>query len=215
MRTETITRTIYKFGELDASTQKKVLDRLRDINTDHDWWDANYCDADEVAKAMGIDIDRRTIRKRDGTTAEGGPEIQFSGFASQGDGASFTGSYSHKPDAPQAVREHAPKDETLHGIADDLEALQVRAGGGLIATITRDRGGNYVHERTVTTNLQDEEDGRWTLELEKELGEIMVRFMRWIYKQLEETYFYLQSDEAVRETIEANEYEYLENGDDA
>lgn len=211
-----VTIDLYTIEELSPEARKRAIEKLHDTNVDSDgWWDGIYEDADQVASLMGIDIARRMIRKRDGSKVPGGPDIQFSGFASQGDGCSFTGSYSHKPDAPQAVREHAPLDEELHAIADDLEKLQQEAGGGLIATITRDRTGiaaHYVHERTVTTNLQDDEDGKWTEARENALGEIMIRFMKWIYSQLENEYMYQTSDEAIVETIEANDWYFTADG---
>ena len=36
--------------------------------------------------------------------------------------------------------------------------------------------------------------------------------MRWSYRLLEREYEYLTSDDAIKETIEANEYEFDENG---
>ena len=54
------------------------------------------------------------------------PHLVFRGFASQGDGASFEGQYSHARGAARAIRAHAPKDEELHRIADELQAVQKR-----------------------------------------------------------------------------------------
>lgn len=209
---KTITVQAFTFDELDENAKEKVRERNREVLVQDDWWDQAYEDIDQCAAVLGMDIERRTIRRRDGSTFEGGPNILFSGFASQGDGASFTGIYSHKPDAPQAIRQHAPKDATLHDIADDLEAFQQRMGGGVIATIKRDSS-PYVHARTVTTNMEDNDDGKWTQEAEDELGEIMVRLMEWAYRQLEKEYDALTTDEAIDNELVESERLFTRNGD--
>jgi len=55
------------------------IDSHRHINVDHDWWDGVYEDFHHICKIMGIELDHR--------------EPCFSGFWSQGDGASWTGRY--------------------------------------------------------------------------------------------------------------------------
>ena len=61
-------------SELPENIQKKVLEEYRDWTTDHDWWDYIYENWIEKLGGLGFnDV-----------------EISFSGFWSQGDGASFT-----------------------------------------------------------------------------------------------------------------------------
>lgn len=45
-----------------------------------------------------------------------------------------------------------------------------------------------------------------------EIAETLRDYMHWIYRQLEKEYDYLNSDEAVDESIKANEYEFTEDG---
>ena len=74
MRQETIIKTYLKFTELSEAQQNKVIDKLSDLNTDHDWYEYIYEDYMSKLKALGFyDI-----------------KFEFSGFWSQGDGASFT-----------------------------------------------------------------------------------------------------------------------------
>ena len=60
-----------------TDAQKKwLLEHYRNINVEHSWWQYTYDDFIEVAKAFGVE-----------TTTD---QLSFSGFWSQGDGASFT-----------------------------------------------------------------------------------------------------------------------------
>jgi len=74
MRQETIVKTYLKFTELSEAQQDQVIDKLSDINTHHDWYESTYEYYNDKLKALGFyDI-----------------KFEFSGFWSQGDGASFT-----------------------------------------------------------------------------------------------------------------------------
>jgi len=200
-----LTVTAYSFAELDERAKDKARDKFREHALDYDWWEDVYITADHVAALMGIDIDRG----RSATT----PNIEFSGFASQGDGASFTGTWSHKTDGPQAVREHAPLDEKLHAIADELDALGRKLGGSVQATLTR-IDSHYSHDCTVRVDLEDTEDEDREIDeaTRKEVQETLRSFMRWIYRQLEAEYEYRMSDEAIDEDIEANDYLFTAEG---
>jgi hypothetical protein len=59
-----------------------------------------------------------------GTRAK--PCIWFSGFWSQGDGAAFEGNLNHAKGVTASIRDYAPQDTTLHGIADRFQAIQRR-----------------------------------------------------------------------------------------
>ncbi len=81
----TITKTVYDFGELLAlheqgQVTKRAVERAREWlvegQTDHDWWEYLY------------DLWQKALDQIGFTNAE----IAFSGFWSQGDGASFTAS---------------------------------------------------------------------------------------------------------------------------
>jgi hypothetical protein len=72
-----------------------------------------YYSALAAAKILGIDFDDKGKRSE--------PDIRWSGFSSQGDGASFVGSYSHSPNSPARIRSEFPTDTALHAIADGLE----------------------------------------------------------------------------------------------
>ena len=195
----TIERTVFKFSELSDKAKNKARDARRycDVQYD-DWWDFVFADAVEVASLMGIDIGRNDKR----------PAIHFSGFCSQGDGASFNGWYNHKEDAHTKVREHAPKDEELHAIADGLVVMQTTArllhGGRLYARI--DTSGHYSHSGTMSADVEGEAPA-CSEEVEKDLLALLRRFADWIYEQLETEHDYLTSDKHIDEYLSEEEFD--------
>ncbi len=211
------TVTAYTFEELSEEAKKRAREKARDINTDDGWYEHTIEDADTIAALMGIELDRRSYRTKTGEKKESGaPDIQFSGFACQGDGASFTGSWTWKEGGPEAVRQHAPQDEKLHAIADELDGIGSALGANIRATIHR-TSQHYAHEHTVSIDLEDldetsESEPRFTDEQEKEVAAALRAYMEWIYRQLEQEYEYLTSDEAIDETLIANEYLFTVNG---
>jgi hypothetical protein len=44
------------------------------------------------------------------------------------------------------------------------------------------------------------------------LKDILRDYMRWIYRTLEKEYDYMTSEEAIKETIIANDYEFTKDG---
>lgn len=141
-RQETIVKTYLKFNELTKEQKTKVLDKLRDINVDGDYWyDFIYDEYRARLETMGYyDI-----------------EFQFSGFWSQGDGASFSAKHEN---------------------------------GNIYTT------GMYCHSGSMRC---DENEG--LLSEAKAIADEL-------YRDLEKAYEYSTSDEAVTESIEANDYEF-------
>ena len=192
------------------------IDKHRDINVNYDeWWDAVYEDFYEICKILGIELDKR--------------EPCFTGFWSQGDGASWAGVYRAQDlrlgyaglaplyrydQAPAKMREYAPLDEELHRIADEL-CLLGRIYGPVYAKIGRPYGGNYVHSNTMHVTeweFYDEEREEDVPEeiaehVEGTLLELFRDLAHWLYQSLEREYDHLTSEEAVIETLEANEIE--------
>ena len=58
----------------------------------------------------------------------------------------------------------------------------------------------------------DGQDERDTSEVEEAIEEALSDFALWIYKQLQKEYEYQNSNDAVAETIAANEYEFDSEG---
>jgi len=193
MRQEIV--NIYQFSELEEEAQEKAIEKFREHNLDYKWWDFTYDDAKEIAKLMGIEIDR----------------IYFSGFWSQGDGACFVGRYYYQKDSVKNVKAYAPQDKQLHRIALELSKIQKRYFYQVYAQIKHDSP-HYSHEYTVTIDVFGENQNCINPDDEKTVKDLLRDYMRWIYKNLETEYEYLQSDEVIRETIEANAYEFYADG---
>jgi ERCC4-type nuclease len=145
-------------------------------------------------------------------------DISFSGFWSQGDGASFVGYINNNKLFLQT-----------HDLTEDYPAIVrlLEHGGNFSFSIERTRS-IYVHENTVSASvynadtfaqiLRCKDDLReaileqWDKDLELEYDRLadetttIIRgYCRQLYNQLKEEYEYLTSDELVWETILANE----------
>lgn len=187
MKTKTI--NLYTIDELPPNIQTKALGELRKDWFDYGWWDCVYEDATTIGKILGIDIDH----------------IYFTGFWSQGDGACFDGTYHYAKSATKAIRDYAPKDQTLHSIADRIQKIQAKNFYRLTASIKHH--GYYHHEycTQIEVNSGSEDD-------QISLTGYLREFMRWIYNRLQAEYEYQSSDESIIENCRANEYYFTDTG---
>lgn len=176
--------------------QKELIEKHRDINVDHEWWDSVYDMWAEKLIEKGIEPN----------------EFRFTGFYSQGDGASFEG----KLNLLQFLK--------AHNLTMEYPAATFFADDYLTAKLFRSWN-HYCHEHTIEvgTYFEDyndyaEDDLRYevyntmrdelndeTPELEETLIDICRGYMRALYSDLRDEYEYLTSDEAVWETIVAND----------
>lgn len=124
-----------------------------------------------------------------------GGKVLYSGFGSQGDGACFTCEYV---DLERYFKAHKIK-KFKDLLAHDEEGT---------IKITHNARYCYATSTTVEDTFYCEEADELTKLIEAEREELGNK----IYKELESYYFELQEDEAVIDTIEANEYEFLEDG---
>jgi hypothetical protein len=205
--------------EWDEETRETIIEKHRDINVENNWWEFVYESWEEKLLSMGFDItdtelvDERKYDKETGRFKSTGNKvsrkihnIQFSGFWSQGDGASFTGTVDfivwleYKNDPKYARILKLMKSGVIYNVAN----------------IKRDRWHNYVHENTTSLytewyfdkpNIQSllEEIETQCFEHHRELNEEL-------YRDLENEYENLTSDEQVIDTLEINEYEFDNEG---
>ena len=210
MNTEVEEQTEFKFSELSESAKQTAREHYTSGEyPGYEWWEDVYDDAVRMGSLMGIAISSTTRRTTSGRCYQD-IDISFSGFCSQGDGASFEGDYSFVPDAVQKIKSEC-NDEELIRIAQELTLLQVtRRIKGLepfSATIKAD--GRYSHSGTMNVTVTADDDGMNddpVTEIEEPITQLMRDFADWIYKNLETEYDYLCSDEYVNE--------HLEDGDD-
>ena len=215
-----IERTIklYQFDELDDRAKERAREWYRgeDNSLDYEWWDAVYDDFERVCDILGIELSTSPVRLMGGGTRQK-PDIQFSGFSSQGDGASFEGYFRGKLDMVEKIKEYAPLDTDLHSIA---ECLFVDFVEPYNATCRVDitTSGRYSHSHTMRFEFNEYEDseGEWR-PMEDLSRESVVEYnlrdlADWLYSNLETEYDWLTADEQIDESIRSNEYTFLEDG---
>jgi hypothetical protein len=130
-------------------------------------------------------------------------KVLYSGFWSQGDGACINGDYSYSKGTLKRIKEYAPLDTVLHGIAKRLQDAQRKAFYKLECKIKH--SGNYCHAYSMDFDF-------YNAFSTNEIIECFRDFAKWIYKQLENEYAYQTADSEVEEMLLINEYEFTEKG---
>ena len=192
----TIETQVYSFNELSERAQQTAIENNYDINVFDSFW---YEDTEEA---------QRFIIENKGFTDV---DIRFSGFSSQGDGASFTGFV----DLEKFIIEN--------GLNDKYKRILPFIGNGIDYNGEITRSGRHVHERStslylsadVRSNPNNDYKNIYALldNLETEIEETIIDLSKQAYKALNDCYKHLTSDEAIKETLIANEYEFTIDGE--
>jgi hypothetical protein len=197
MRQVTIEKKLYNFNELSNEVQQKVIEKNYDINVNDDYW-FEYI-IEDFKENEYFDIEN----------------VYFSGFYSQGDGAMFE--YS------------GIKEKLFNEFLDTLNLSPLRKdiiSNNIYIYASGKQKGHYYHENSCSHDTNFNIDNFNWLRHErtyKALENILIDFegyviekykdiCRNLYRTLEEEYNYQTSEEAIIETIEANEYEFEEDG---
>jgi hypothetical protein len=186
---------------------EKLLTRYRHINVECEWWDYVYDEFKEYMQAQGVHVER----------------MFFSGFWSQGDGACFEGHVEDWEvflktlgygDNPVLIK-HAVDNWRFHvahhghyyhenctDFTGDLCMPDGYDDNDFIAQFCPYVGDGSAFRATTWLILLTQ--GRRT-DFEREFTEMFKSNMRKLYAQLEKEYDHLVSDEAVSETVIAND----------
>jgi len=182
------TYTLYSLHELPTEARQRVLDRYRYMNVDDQWW---YQLTVENWKAklesMGYED----------------PRILFSGFYSQGDGACFEARINLEVWLGQS------------GLTGKYRRLRDAYSTSDVELTLRHSGCYYHEYSTLLESHYSGSDDRVTRELsdvESLITEERVRLAKEIYRELERAYDAQTDNEAVAETLNANEFEFFKNG---
>jgi hypothetical protein len=198
-----ITNEYKTFLGCSISTQQKAIDNQRDINVDDMNWDEyTLVQFKDILEQLGYeDI-----------------VISYSGFWSQGSGASFTCSgYTYKKGSINKLKKEYPQWLELHEWLNYFNLVNKENFYQLYFDITRDSS-YYSHSNTVSVNnlyrisLSENEINIYEKEHEIVNG-LNKDFMNIIYRSLEGDYEHQTSDDAVKETLISNEYEFNEAGE--
>ena len=185
MRTETTTRTLYQFGELSDKAKQRALERLCYVNVDFDWWEFTYDTIQKAGECLGI-----------ACTVEG-----FD--LGRGSHVALSGKYTYRKNWRATLRAEFGGDTlaALVEIGEELQSAQrrafYRAGIDL----------SPVHHGTAYTVYS-----KFGAYVTDDLTDALRSFEHWALTLLCREYEYLISEEAIKETIEANEYEFDEAG---
>lgn len=194
---KTIEIQLYKFEELSEAAQKHTIDKNRNFNVDGNFWSDNEIDFFKEAGAIiGIEIDK----------------VYFSGFWSQGDGACFEGFYRYKTGSLKNIKEQYPTLTWLHDTAKSLQDLQKKHFYQLTANVKQ--RGHYYHSHCTQIDVDTLNSDRYlTGDTEQDLIDILRSFMDDMYNSLEKEFDSLTTDEAVKESLISNEYDFTSEGD--
>lgn len=184
-----ITITAYEFAELEPKVKEKVLDNYRYtlIELTDDWAQPVIEEFNEDMLNFGITAD-----------------VKFSGFGSQGDGASFT---TDTCDTDLLIR-------TLFEAGHDIPENALLDSKNLSVSIDRTNS-RYCHEETMLVEIYDEEMTISDLESEtlKDIIEEWSKIKsRDLYIKLENEFDSLTSDEAIIEYFTETEFLFYHNG---
>ena len=196
---------VMAFDDLNEKAKDTARDWLRSC-FDTDEYICVVEDFQSICAILGIDV----LDRWPGRNTASEPAIWWSGFASQGDGASFEAEYCYAKGSCAKIRAYAPMDKTLHAIADSLADVQRRNFYGLSATVSQ--SGRYYHEYTMFVDLRRADDVEVTEQAEQELLGELRNLARWLYRELEAHNDYIHTNEAVDGVIRLNEYGFLEDG---
>lgn len=181
---------IYSFDELSKEAQAKALEKFRYINTDFsDWSDPITEGAKETLTPLGYED----------------AHILFSGFGSQGDGACFTASVN----IGEWLKAHSLTEKYA-------ELFKYEADYKIVI----EHKWRYYYSTSTDVWLDEFDEPDAHPEAEKQAQEVLALVEKEreelgnkFYRDLSDYYDELTEDEAIRDTILVNEYEFLANGE--
>lgn len=216
----------YSFEELSPEAQEKALDTFRDINTDYNDWHDPIIEGfiEDMMEEFGVDI--------------GTEDIFYTGFYSQGDGASFKGTVDDRDKFFKnalSLKSSEFLDMGDEEKSDDEELVTLMGDLRNIGFDNRERlkpedfyikftksSSRYEHSNTMDIDLEvdsfdDKEDDE--RDFKSFVDKIEQESLKWargkadeLYSSLSRYYEELQEDDEVKETIIANDYQFNEDG---
>ena len=216
--TKTVEVTLYQFDELNEKAKERASNNYCEHWMNHEWWDCTYDMMKEDGLKQGFNI----------------KDIRFSGFWSQGDGASWAGAVNVKDwimSKPTTYQEHPTTQIVLalidEGWIDNIVPVTFSAG-------------HYCHEYKMSIGdiehyYRLEEDvvmqfgmfkgaqvgelikivdcaGGMLYDMSKEIEEDCRAFARTIYRELEADYYAQTTEEAIAEMYAINDVWFDETG---
>lgn len=179
---------VFEIDELSDDAKKRAIESLRDINVSHSWWELVYDKHKQIINDAGFI----------------NPELHFSGFWSQGDGACFDCDYVNIEQYAQTTNE---KRVLALQKEEYIDFGVMKNGYANHYSHEKTRYTDWSANRTVSGVLKAVCDG-----LENKIENRRLELCRALYRDLEAEYSYLTSDELILEVIRDSDYHFLENG---
>jgi len=182
---KTIRTKVYQFSELSDKAKQKAIEQFSDINVDYDWWQSTYEDAANIGlKITSFDLDRNRHAKG-----------QFTDCANEV--------------AAKILIEHGKDCETYktaQSYLQDIEDIKSKANAAYLEELKE-----YTEDENPLTFDEFLEEN-FADELDTEADNFKQSLIEDYSIILQNECEYLQSDEAIIETIECNQYDFTEDG---
>lgn len=195
--------TTYAFAELDERAQQRALDWYREGQTEV--WEPDLDDVATCLRYLGIELD---------SDNRGRPDIHYRISWSQGDGASFEGVW-HAEAMDLAELHQYTGDTTLHRLGAQLLAVLLchpRAECRIITGVGVGIG--WINIECVYSGESDDDGDPAGLDemVWEQLKTAFRGCADWVYRRLRDDLEYQTSDESCTEGIDANGYQFDEDG---
>lgn len=190
-------------------TKDELIDKYRDINVDDDWWyESVYEWFEEKCHEQGVNI----LTTQRSNYADGQvrmeKDITWSGFWSQGDGAAFSGAVV---DLNKAVVDFANRYPITYKHAVELNGYfrywwKIGRGNNITeGDLEVEDIYHYLEDDHPFTELWQEQLEEELRQLEPELSDLSADLCTLLYNALQDEYEAMTTDEAVWNTIVAND----------
>ena len=193
--TKQVLKTIYELEEV----KEKAIEKNRFINVDFDDWCEPTIDSwTEKLKDIGFE----------------GVKIYFRVFYSQGDGACFDcNEIDNQKLFDYLLSVGKISEKEFDNLKDVFDWFKFAIETNSFATYYSHEKTRFISLEILDYNYIDEKQEKLLNEIEKTIEEIRLEFCDRIYKDLENEYYYLTSDDSVYETLKTNEFYFESNGE--
>ena len=203
---KTIQLELFTFDELSDDAKQVAINDHREIANSHLDDEVSYWQNGALT-GTGFVID----------------EISFSGFYSQGDGASFTGYYDSSQIDVDWLKGFSLKAYELMARNDSIFGASGLTSDNVITADVKRTGRHYCHENTVSVeNIEingrawgDDEGDKINAAfeaIENYLDSLKDDLCHFIYSNLQSEYEHQNSDEYISEILVINEYYFTADG---
>lgn len=183
MQTITKEYTVYKFNELSDSAKEKALESFYDLNVDHDWYEFSYEDFISQLNEVGLTCDKFYFELDRGSYIEP-VNLRFT-------------------DVEKFVKSK---------IDENIKKRIIEVADLYITTACFSRHNKPIIETYSYTSEKHKRLNKAIDSLVEHANDALHRMLNDFLSQLQKEYDYLTSKEAIIETIEANDYDFLETG---